>query len=56
MSYAYFEKPIECPECGYHTHELVEVPMMHNQKVLMCEGCYTALLENEEYNETRKTI
>ena len=48
MSYAYYEHPIECPECGYHTHELVEVPMTHDQKVLMCEGCYTELLENEE--------
>jgi len=47
MSYAYYEHPIECPECGYHTHELVEVPMMHDQKVLMCEGCYSELLENE---------
>ena len=55
MSYAYYEHPIECPECGYQTHELVEVPIMHDQKVLMCEGCYTELLENEECNETRKT-
>ena len=47
MSHAYFEHPIECPECGYHTHELVEIPM-RNDRVLMCEGCHTELLENEE--------
>ena len=48
MSYAYFEKPIECPECGYHTQELVQVTNFDGHRVLMCEGCYSELLEIEE--------
>ena len=48
MSYAYFEEPIECPECGYHTQELVQVKNFDSQQVLICEGCYSELLETEE--------
>ena len=39
MSYAYFDDPISCPECGHSTQELCEVES-GDGKVLMCEGCY----------------
>ena len=45
MSYAHFEEPIECPECGYHTQELIQIT---SEQVLMCEGCYAELLEHKK--------
>ena len=41
MSYAYFNDPIKCPECGLDSHELCHATDVANgQKVLMCEACY----------------
>ena len=49
MSHAYYEEPVECPECGYSTNELVEAISKHsNEKVLMCEGCYADTCEGIE--------
>ena len=39
MSYAYFEDPIKCPECGQDSRELYHVISVTKQKILMCEGC-----------------
>ena len=37
----YFPESKECPECGFHTHELVKAMSKNSgQRVLMCEGCY----------------
>ena len=41
MTHAYYEKPIQCPECGSMTSELCEATSKSSgEKVLMCEGCY----------------
>ena len=43
MSSAYFDEPIECPECGHLTHEL-----FHARSVLVCEECYDDSKEGED--------
>jgi hypothetical protein len=36
----YFQDLIECPECGFHVHELTHVHDLPRGKVLMCEACH----------------
>ena len=49
---AYYEEPIQCPECGYMTSELHEATSKSSgQKVLMCEGCYMEG-QDGEWDET----
>ena len=37
----YFPELIECPECGFHTHELMRATSSKSgESVLMCEECY----------------
>jgi hypothetical protein len=38
----YFADLIECPECGFHTHELTRATSMDDArgKVLMCDACH----------------
>jgi hypothetical protein len=48
----YFPELIECPECGFHTHELVLATSMDDArgKVLMCDACWEDTPEGwEEY-------
>ena len=41
MSFTYFEEPIVCPECGFHTHELWhDLDTDEKGKVLKCESCF----------------
>ena len=59
MSHAYFDDPIECPECGYSTSELLEATSTNTgERILMCQGCYEETEEgvNElnEYGEERE--
>ena len=58
MSYAYYDDPIECPECGYSTSELLKATSKHSgERVLMCQGCYEdseeGLQQINEYGEPR---
>jgi hypothetical protein len=40
MAFAHFREPIQCPECGFHTHELYHsCANAENGTVLMCEAC-----------------
>ena len=49
MSFAYFDEPIDCPECGHLTHELRHATSRSsNSKVLMCEECYDDSKEGED--------
>ncbi len=51
----YFPELIECPECGFHTHELVLGTGMDNAKgkVLMCDACWEDTVEGiEEYESS----
>jgi hydrogenase maturation factor HypF (carbamoyltransferase family) len=37
----YFAEPIQCPECGLHTHELSRMENSDGYKVAMiCDACY----------------
>ena len=35
----YFADLIECPECGFHVHELTHVHDSPRGKTLMCDAC-----------------
>ncbi len=54
MSFAYFDEPIDCPECGHLTHELYHVTSRssdsrgYGHRVLMCEECYDDSKEGED--------
>jgi len=59
MSYAYFESPIKCPECGQETNELFHLTSeTTSQKVLMCDVCFHEsdkdlldLVRGDKFNE-----
>ena len=38
----WFQDPIQCPECGLHTHELIQGTSMDDVrgKVMMCDTCF----------------
>ena len=56
MSYAHFDSPVDCPECGHATSELCEaMSRQTGERVLMCQGCYDEAEEwklNEECGES----
>jgi len=49
----YFPDLIECPECGFHTHELTQAMSMDDArgKVLMCEACHEDSENDEPFEE-----
>ncbi len=51
--WVHFADPIQCPECGFHTHELIRAVSMDDTrgKVLMCDTCYDDGEGQKEWNE-----
>ena len=41
----YFQETVECPECGFHTHELNVI----NNNLLVCDDCV-----DESYEDWRE--
>jgi hypothetical protein len=38
--YAYYREPIDCPECGFLTHELYNATDPEGQQALLCQNCF----------------
>ena len=38
--YAYYREAIDCPECGFLTHELHHAVNPNGQQALLCEDCF----------------
>ena len=36
----YFAEQIDCPECGFATHELAKAKNISGENVLMCQACW----------------
>ena len=38
--YAYYREAIDCPECGFLTHELHHATDPNGQQALLCQECF----------------
>ena len=50
----YFQEPIQCPECGLHTKELIRGASMDDErgKVTMCDACYDDGEGQKDWDDT----